>query len=204
MLRQHAMSDPETDKQLPQDDAPEPVGTALNADQSDSSAEAPEAHKELLRTDEYTEYLLHSPLEILSVLRQVAEHGDLVTIYFNSGKDFLLTSLISVGEDGIRLDHGSNSEMNRRALAAEKLFCITRHAKVKLQFILTGVREDTFDRQKVFAAALPETLLRLQRREFFRLNTPITRPLICRVRDQYRRHQCRRRGGHRSTRRHAI
>ncbi|HTJ97392.1 MAG TPA: flagellar brake protein [Rhodocyclaceae bacterium] len=179
------MSDPETDKQLPQDDAPEPVGTALNADQSDSSAEAPEAHKELLRTDEYTEYLLHSPLEILSVLRQVAEHGDLVTIYFNSGKDFLLTSLISVGEDGIRLDHGSNSEMNRRALAAEKLFCITRHAKVKLQFILTGVREDTFDRQKVFAAALPETLLRLQRREFFRLNTPITRPLICRVPLQY-------------------
>ena len=41
----------------------------------------------VLHLDQYSEYLLHSPREILAVLRQVVAQGDLVTIYFNSGKD---------------------------------------------------------------------------------------------------------------------
>jgi c-di-GMP-binding flagellar brake protein YcgR len=135
----------------------------------------------VLHLDQYSEYLLHSPREILAVLRQVVAQGDLVTIYFNSGKDFLLTTLLAVTDRELLLDRGSSAEMNRRALEAGKIFCITRHDKVKLQFILAGVRETRHEDRSVFVAALPETLLRLQRREYFRLHTPIARPLICRV-----------------------
>lgn len=168
---------------------PPPDELQANADAAaplDSTSEAAEgmqeeARKEVLHLDEYSEYLLHSPREILAVLRQVAEQGDLVTLYFNSGKDFLLTTLLAVSDQGILLDRGSSEEMNRRALSADKIFCITRHAKVKLQFILTGVRLDEHEGRSVFAATLPATLLRLQRREYFRLNTPINRPLICHI-----------------------
>lgn len=139
------------------------------------------ADSEVLHLDEYGEYLLHSPLEILAVLRQVATQGDLVTLYFNSGKDFLLTTLLAVNEQEVLLDKGSSEEMNRRSISADKIFCVTRHAKVKLQFILTGVREVMLDGRSVFAAALPVTLLRLQRREYFRLNTPLNRPLVCHI-----------------------
>lgn len=144
-------------------------------------AAAAEAPAEVLHLDHYSEYLLHSPREILAVLRQVAAQGDLVTVYFNSGKDFLLTTLLAVNDRELLLDRGSNPEMNRRALEAGKIFCITRHDKVKLQFILTGLGETRFEARNVFTAALPETLLRLQRRQYFRLHTPITRPLICNV-----------------------
>ena len=142
---------------------------------------ATEAPAEVLHLDQYSEYLLHSPREILAVLRQVVAQGDLVTVYFNSGKDFLLTTLLAVNDRELLLDRGSNPEMNRRALEAGKIFCITRHAKVKLQFILTNIGETRFEARNVFTAALPETLLRLQRRQYFRLHTPITRPLICNV-----------------------
>ena len=142
------------------------------------SAETVEAG-EVLHLDQYSEYLLHSPREILAVLRQVVDQGDLVTVYFNSGKDFLLTTLLAVNDREILIDRGSSEEMNRRALEAGKIFCITRHDKVKLQFILPGVRETQHEGRSVFNAALPETLLRLQRREYFRLRTPITRPLAC-------------------------
>ena len=134
---------------------------------------------EVLHLDQYSEYLLHSPREILAVLRQVVAQGDLVTVYFNSGKDFLLTTLLAVNDREVLLDRGSSDAMNRRALEAGKIFCITRHDKVKLQFILTTLRETQHEGRSVFSAALPETLLRLQRREYFRLRTPITRPLIC-------------------------
>ena len=139
----------------------------------------PEGAAEVLHLDQYSEYLLHSPREILAVLRQVVAQGDLVTVYFNSGKDFLLTTLLAVNDREVLLDRGSSEEMNARALEAGKIFCITRHDKVKLQFILPGVRETQHEGRTVFGAALPETLLRLQRREYFRLRTPITRPLIC-------------------------
>lgn len=139
----------------------------------------PEDAAEVLHLDQYSEYLLHSPREIVAVLRQVVTQGDLVTVYFNSGKDFLLTTLLAVNDREILLDRGSSEEMNQRALEAGRIFCITRHDKVKLQFILAGVRETQHDGRIVFAATLPETLLRLQRREYFRLRTPITRPLIC-------------------------
>ena len=163
----------ETEDDLPEGKLPEPAQPSAND-------EAPGA-AELLHLDHYSEYLLRSPREVLAVLRQVVAQGDLITIYFNSGKDFLLTTLLEVNDKEALFDRGSNEEMNQRALAAEKLFCITRHDKVKLQFILPGVREIQHQGRSAFAALLPETLLRLQRREYFRLHTPITRPLICRI-----------------------
>jgi c-di-GMP-binding flagellar brake protein YcgR len=163
------------DDNQPEDALPEPLFSS--ADDNPSPVEP----AEVLHLDQYSEYLLHSPREILAVLGQVVGQGDLVTVYFNSGKDFLLTTLLEVNDREILLDRGSNEEMNRRALEAGKIFCITRHDKVKLQFILTSLGETEYQNRSVFSASLPETLLRLQRREYFRLHTPITRPLICNV-----------------------
>lgn len=165
-----------TTRSMPTDD--DALPETPHADAASAAAEAP---AEVLHLDQYSEYLLHSPREILAVLRQVVAQGDLVTVYFNSGKDFLLTTLLAVNDRELLLDRGSNPDMNRRALEAGKIFCITRHDKVKLQFILTSLGETRFENRSVFTAALPETLLRLQRRQYFRLHTPIARPLICDV-----------------------
>ena len=169
---------PSTTRIMETDDTPQEGLLPAAAEGDALPAETVEAG-EVLHLDQYSEYLLHSPREILAVLRQVVDQGDLVTVYFNSGKDFLLTTLLAVNDREILIDRGSSEEMNRRALEAGKIFCITRHDKVKLQFILPGVRETQHEGRSVFSAALPETLLRLQRREYFRLRTPITRPLTC-------------------------
>ena len=78
------------------------------------------------------------------------------------------------------LDYGSNDEMNQRALAADKLFCVTSHDKVRVQFLLRGwTVSPAATVRPAFRAALPESLLRLQRREYYRLTTPIARPFKC-------------------------
>lgn len=152
---------------------------ATTDNESKAAEESAALHNELLHADQYSEFMLHDARDIITVLKRVADAGDLITVYFNEGKDFLLTSLLSVTEKGVLLDKGSSSIMNDRARVAPKLFCVTRHDKVKLQFLVTGLSEDRFEGRTVFSAPLPETLLRLQRREYFRLNTPITRPLVC-------------------------
>lgn len=136
---------------------------------------------ELMQADNYSKYLLHSRTEILFLMRALLDKGSLITVYFNQGNDFLLTSIVAVtGDSGhIVLDYGSDEEMNRKALASDKLVCITTHEKVKIQFILRHLEKVKFQGRESFRATLPDTLLRLQRREYYRLTTPVARPLKC-------------------------
>ncbi|MDP2795707.1 MAG: flagellar brake protein [Sulfurisoma sp.] len=134
---------------------------------------------ELLEPGDYSQYLLNAKSEIIFVLRALLPVAARITIYFNEGRDFLLTTLVAIGENTIILDYGSDPAMNRKALETDKLFCATQLEKVKIQFILRGVTEVSHEGRPAFRAAFPETVLRLQRREFFRLTVPIARPLRC-------------------------
>ena len=134
---------------------------------------------ELEQTDDYSKYLLHSRSEILAVLRTLIQKGAMITAHFDQGNSFLLTSMIALSADNRQfiLDVGSNEEMNQKALLAKKLILTTVIDKVKIQFSLNRLAPSQYNGHPAFIAMLPESLLRLQRREFFRLSTPIATPI---------------------------
>jgi c-di-GMP-binding flagellar brake protein YcgR len=136
-------------------------------------------HLDVEHDDNFSRYLLYSRAEILFVLKALVQKGSMVTVYFDRGNAFLLTSLNHISTDGNTLifDYGSDEEMNRRALQADKLVFTTTLDKVKIQFSLKGLAQTTFDGRKAFSGKLPETVLRLQRREYYRLTTPIANPI---------------------------
>ena len=134
---------------------------------------------ELTEAGDLGRYVLHDPGEITYVLRSLLHGANLITAYFNEGSDFLLTALLAVDDEGIVLDYGGSAEANRRALAASKLVLIATHDRVKIQFALPGLKAVSFGGRPAFRAALPERLLRLQRREYYRLVAPIAQPLKC-------------------------
>jgi c-di-GMP-binding flagellar brake protein YcgR len=134
---------------------------------------------ELLSTDEFSQYLLKSKSEMFAVFRGMVEHVSQVTMFFNEAKDMVLTSMIRYNDNGIFLDLGASADMNRKALEAKKLFCVTQLDKVKIQFILRGLQQAETKDGPAFFAALPDSVLRLQRREYYRLAAPIARPLKC-------------------------
>lgn len=135
----------------------------------------------LLEPGDYAQYMLRAKSEITFVLRNLLEHVSQITIFFNEGKDLLLTTLVAVKEDQLLFDLGASSETNRKALTVDKLFCVASLEKVRIQFLLRGLKAATFEGRPAFSAAYPTDLLRLQRREFFRLTMPITRPLKCQI-----------------------
>jgi c-di-GMP-binding flagellar brake protein YcgR len=136
-------------------------------------------HLELEEANAYGQYLLHSPVEISAVLRNAMKLGCMVTVYFDMGRMFFLTSLLEVTTKGIVLDYGSDEAINQQALQAKRLICTMMVNRVKVQFGVAGVRLVQFEARPAFASALPEQLLRLQRREYFRVSTPIIKPLYC-------------------------
>lgn len=134
---------------------------------------------ELELPDDYSQYLLHSRTEVLAVLRSVVQKGALITAHFDQGRSFFLTSMIALQPDDgeLILDVGSNEEMNAKALKAGKLIFTTVVDKVKIQFSLERLRRTDYQGRPAFIGAVPGTLLRLQRREFFRLATPVATPI---------------------------
>lgn len=131
----------------------------------------------------FSQYLLYSRSEILFVLKQVMQKKCMITVYFDAGRSFFLTTLVAVSDDGAWLyfDTPSDTDTGRRALGARKMMLTTMLERVKIQFSVDGVQEVASGDRKAFASPLPETLLRLQRREHFRLSTPVANPVKCHV-----------------------
>lgn len=138
---------------------------------------------ELEQSDDYSKFLLYSKTEIVFVLRSLIQKGAMVTVYFDQGKSFLLTTLLALDADNgeVVFDIGSDHDMNGKALLADKLIFTTAVDKVKIQFSLHQISATTYEGRPAFRGGLPETLLRLQRREYFRLSTPIASPIKCTI-----------------------
>lgn len=131
--------------------------------------------------DEFSKYLLYSRTEMTAIFRSLAEQVAQITLVFNEGRDMVLSSLIGYDGEALIFETGASAELNRRALQANKLFAICFLDKVKIQFIVNGVKPVEVNGRPAFRALRPESLLRLQRREFYRLTTPVARPPKCKI-----------------------
>jgi len=128
-----------------------------------------------------SKYLIYSRLEIATILGTLSKAGTMVTAYFGGGNDFILTSIAAVRpEQGqVFVDYGADDEANQRALKTRKITFVAAHERIKIQFAADALRAARLGGREVFGMAIPTTLLRLQRREYFRITTPLTKPLMC-------------------------
>lgn len=151
----------------------------------DQSSQTQPAGFELEQVDVYSKYILRTPLEIMFILRSMQKRGSMATIYFNGGRSFFLTCILGFSGDDkyLVLDASIDKELNREAAEASRLILNANLDTVKIQFGLTGLRQTTFNGKFAFLAPIPDSLLRLQRREYFRLENSYSDPVRCLVPD---------------------
>jgi c-di-GMP-binding flagellar brake protein YcgR len=135
----------------------------------------------MLEQDDDEKYRIYSEAGILSILRSMMRNNSLVTCYLGHSDSHILTTIIDVdAEQGeMVLDYGVDEAANQRALKADKLNVIAFPDHVKIQFVCEGIEKIQFDGRAAFLTRIPETLLRIQRREFYRVDTPRTVPIKC-------------------------
>lgn len=131
--------------------------------------------------DEDSRYAVTQPAEIAFVLRKIMQNRQMVTAYLNGSADFALTSVLDVRPEAgeVILDASSDAATNRRLLAAKKVLFIASEDQVKVKLRANEVRETSHEGRPALRIPMPGTLVRIQRREHYRIATPITRPLIC-------------------------
>ena len=138
---------------------------------------------ELIHAEDEAKYLLRDSREILAILKHIVSARALVSARLAPGRESYLSALIQVddGEDGVLLDASADPLQNERILRADALDCVTQLDKVRIQFLLKGARLVDEGGSPGFRCALPDSLLRLQRREFYRLQTPIAEEVSCTI-----------------------
>jgi len=134
---------------------------------------------ELFSDGEDSQFRIRSKREILSILKGVAQEGARAVLYYDEGNDFILTTTLKVDEQGMWLDIGSIAASNQRILHSNKIIFISSYHQVKVQFVANRIENVLLDNCAAFYLPLPDSLLRIQRREYFRLTTPASNPLRC-------------------------
>jgi c-di-GMP-binding flagellar brake protein YcgR len=133
-------------------------------------------------------YEIHSRLEIVSLLHSIALARVAVSVYFNQGAEFIVTNLLAVNPEfeELILDLGADEETNDRLLRAERMTVVAFLDHIRLQFQSQRVERTVHDRLPALRMRLPDVLMRLQRRNDYRIRTSLAKPITASFSDPAR------------------
>lgn len=136
---------------------------------------------ELSSVADESRYYIHTRNEILSILRRMMEKKELAALYYEEGNHAILSQILDVqaAENSLVLDCSANAASNSLVEKSQKLVFISSLDNVKIQFIVPHLEKIEFEGRCAFSTPIPPALLRLQRREYFRLTASDERPLNC-------------------------
>lgn len=128
-------------------------------------------------------FTVYSRVEIIALLQSLGRAGTLTTAYFDDNAGFAVTVLLDVNPEfeEVVFDNASDPATQRRLLASDALTIVAFVDNIKLQFAAGRAEPTSFEGKPAFRVRLPDEVLRLQRRESFRVRTPVGKPAHCLV-----------------------
>ena len=124
-------------------------------------------------------YMLYSRGEIIQKLRQLGKKNSLISLHF--GGQTMLSTVVDILADKslLVLDYGGNEEINQNLLKHNKATVKTDYDGITAQFSIEGIRKARLQGKASFACPLPESVLWVQRREFYRVKIPLSEVVTC-------------------------
>lgn len=133
-------------------------------------------------TEDVSPYLVHSRREIVALLRAMEERGQLVSMHAG-GADTVVTSVLAVDEAHgmVVIDKAPSNLVNQRILDSDNVSFETVLDSIRIMFFAERVGECLFENLPALYIPLPTSLVRLQRREHYRVATPVASPVRCTI-----------------------
>lgn len=127
-------------------------------------------------------YFLLGRMEILSILNDLIYRREPVMVNFNGGRDFFITTLLEARPEALVFDLGSDVKTNQRlGESAAGCIFVARLNGIHIQFSGSQVHRFSWGGSDAFWVALPERVVRRQRRESYRIVLPVARPLMVKL-----------------------
>ncbi len=123
---------------------------------------------------------VHNRKEICQILSDLEKNKAVINLSFNQGRDQCLSRVIAVDgdRDAVYLDVGIDEGFNRRLINSNHVI-FSKNEGIRISWASPSVSEVQLTDGAALKITVPKSLIRLQRREFFRLNTPVVNPVKC-------------------------
>lgn len=118
-------------------------------------------------------------LPVAFLLVGFARTYDQFSVSFGGAGEMMLTTVLDAQPAGDRLifDCSGSADINERFLRSSRNVFSGRPGGIHVQFITGHASEINYGGSKAFAVPLPKYIVRMQRRDTFRIETPLGRPL---------------------------
>ena len=128
------------------------------------------------------DFTLHHRADILALIEQMYRDRSLTTIGFDHGHA-IVSSLLEVRRDtnALVFDIARDAEQNRRLFASQVLHFVTELDHVQVSFETHGALLVQLADGPAALVEMPASVVRLQRREWFRAALPVQPPIRCTV-----------------------
>ncbi len=129
-------------------------------------------------------FLVTSPRAIASVLRTIHQRNALLHMRLAAHEQALVTTLLDLdaNEQSITVDASANPQFNRRILEPGRVLFSTVVDKVRVQFTVNAPAQAIeFQQRDALRLAYPHALRRIQRRDHFRIDIPVSQPVYCQI-----------------------
>jgi c-di-GMP-binding flagellar brake protein YcgR len=134
--------------------------------------------------DDNAKYLVRSPKQVLSYLNLLSTERCLISAAFGKGeKDTFLTAIMDINEKSqtITIDCGPKEYLNKRLLDSAIIKCTTEYKGTKVLFEGRKVKKAGQPGQPAFTVAIPSSIHWIQRRQFYRIKSPLSKDSYCAV-----------------------
>lgn len=131
---------------------------------------------------EDSDFAIHNRKEIIFILEDLAKHRPALNLDAHNGTS-LLTAVLQVNSEKscVYLDVSGDSRINAKVIESD-LITFSTQTGVRVRWHAEGIELVTLSDGDAFKIELPEVIERIQRREYFRLNTPQgSKALICKI-----------------------
>ncbi len=121
-------------------------------------------------------FVIRNPRQIRQLLQALIDQRSLLNAHLGGRDQSFPTAVLALEEDDdwLLLDGSPAESSNRAAEEAGHLLCFAQLDRVMVRFRLDGLERVHNDGHVAFRVPFPEEMVHLQRRELYRLETPIT------------------------------
>lgn len=133
------------------------------------------------QSPELEQFIVYSRVEIGAMLRRLSDANVPMNAYHDRTDGFAVTEVLQVlpDDEAVIIDPPADPDAARRLLSAEHITFVAFVDNIKMQFAVHGVAAASWEGRQAMRIRLPESVLRLQRREFFRVRPPVSKPALC-------------------------
>ena len=128
------------------------------------------------------QFVLHNTKAIAQILADLLKQKTTLKVSFNNGNDIYLTTVIALDTVNhlVFLDIGRDEAFNQRLLESH-LVTFEKDDGIRVRWVSTRLVAANMPDGKAIKIAQPQSMIRLQRRDYYRIPTPIINPVLCRM-----------------------